>query len=99
MIEYRRVGLTEHVFYQARDGAWYHVYDRRRRDGKWTAEVPPVSAAVSRVFVAESGAKSLYRFGRGEIHELTEAHLERQLRQAEHFDPRQKFDPATRQPR
>jgi hypothetical protein len=98
MIEYRRVGLLDHVFYQAPDGAWYHVYDRRRRDGKWTAEVPPLRAAVSRVFVPASGPKRLYKFGPGEIHELTEAHLERQLRQAEYLHT-SRFDAAARQPR
>lgn len=73
-------GHFEKVYYLDPNGLRWRVYDRVRTETGFRAECPPTSAAVARIFVAESGARLIYRFTRAESKETIPTLLLAQLK-------------------
>lgn len=73
-------GHFEKVYYIDPNGLRWRVYDRVRTAKGFRADCPPTSAAIARIFVAESGAKLIYRFGTGESKEMIATMLLSQIR-------------------
>lgn len=70
------------IYYVTAESVRYRIYDFAAAEGRRVRVTAGAERAVWRVFVHALGVRKVYRFQRGESHELTTAHLERQLQQA-----------------
>jgi len=78
-------------------GVRYRVHDVTFAQHRNTRVPLGSPTAHYRIFVARSGEKRSYQFTRGELHDVTVPHLERQLRVAGYLGTTV-FDPSDRTP-